>query len=116
MKTLLACLILSFVSTVYADTPTRINDGVAKFAYGQVGSTYAWNVTEYNQMVADCVGECPTQLYTPTTFEVRLSTSFMFKSYTDYLEVKVMAGDELDFAKDELDREEKIKHFKKEKK
>ena len=99
MKTLILALLL-IPSISYADTPSRLNDGVVKFAYGNVGSTMAWSASEYDQMVADCVGTCETQTYTTALWELNLSTCIVFQTekykafdnYSDWLAVRTKKG------------------------
>ena len=100
MKKTLLLLILFIPVSAFADTPSRLNDGVVKFAYGNVGSTMAWSASAYDQMVEDCVGACPQQTYSPALWEINLSTCIAFQTekyrafdnYSDWMAVRTKKG------------------------
>ena len=111
MKILIAVLLLA-PSTLFAGTISRVDDGILKFAYGQVGSTVTWDVGTHDSMVLDCVGNCTAVSFSPTKFEIMLSTTFKFSNYSGYVAAKSMSGSELDSVKEEMGKKEKLKHFK----
>ena len=101
MKTILAVIfVMVGVSSLRADTPSLWSDGNIKFAYGQVGSTYAWTSTEYDQMVSDCVGPCQIQVYIPEKWELNLRSCTVFNTdkyrafdnYSDWVSLRTKRG------------------------
>ena len=124
MKILLMGICLFFSSNLFASESYLI-DGKVVFAVARVGnakgSAIAWTQEEKDKMIANFETFKATSPYTvedltPTKFETRVSTTFAFVNYSAWKETLEMTNEELDDAKKELDRENKIKNFKKNKK
>ena len=122
MKTLFILTVLLLCKTyfIYCATPVKIVEGKAEFAFADVGGQTAWTSKEKEDLIASMTFSTrPAPIvtnYVPSSFELSLSTSFKFKSYTHFQNALTMTNEDLTEAKKEIDRENKTSNFKVDKK
>lgn len=122
MKKLLVVVgIIGISAVLFAQAPTvptRVIDGQAVFAVAKVNNEIAWSQEKKDDLIATMTFASMTApvvlTYTPSSFELRISTTFKFKSYSGYLETLEMTNQELTDAETEVNRSKRTKNFKKE--
>ena len=115
-----AFLVFILVGVSFADTPAKVVDGKVVFAVAKIDNVLAWSQKEKDGLIESMTFStmtAPVVLdYTSSAFELRVSTSFQFRSYSAYLETLTMTNQELTDAVSEVNKAKRIRNFKRENK
>ena len=121
MKKLFLFLVFA-PAIVSGDTPAKVSDGKVEYAVAKVNGKLAWTQKEKDMLIASfspglfATSTVVMEDFSPNAFEMSLSTTFAFQSNSAFESVKKMTNEELCEAKKELDRENRTKNFRKDRK